>query len=1290
MNKLVATFKKIAMAAVAFGTAALCATSVHAGGFNGKPLATNDWFDVGFTNDDVGQLTSTTGIPTGKGSWTHIPSGGAEVVSDSGYCLIIDTDGNDPLTLTPAALPNTVSNETISVEVLATPSTDELEDPIGSPISAFALRDDGSAITPVAYVAGGWTNLVYSPDAEHLTNAWFTLYTDFATVGDTKYLRFSIKPANGTPTIPANGTPTILEDSTGETWFPAATNATNISSVSLTGSTSCRTISGDALFDAVASANGTNYATFAEAITAAEAYYTTNGSYPTITVLNGATEQDNPDWTIDNGNLVHKPYVAAVIASDGVTTNDTYTTIQAAIAAAQAGETVAIFAGTYDLGNTTITVNKSITITGEGKSATTLNFTASGKAALSLAANNVTIRDMKITQPSADNTYIISVPRGGSQNNYSIAYTNVTMQALDLVGGKYAINVTGDSFAIKDCDLSGQTGSAQIEIYSYTGDSVISNCTFVGDGNNNHYNIMHQGGNDGSNLEGIYSSGTLKICDNKAKDIGVFYVFNQWGMVDTTEKMNLIMTGNFITNTTNKGVNFYKGGANSDSLGALFNEITITNNAFFVKGATGAVRPVIRRDDGVTTGLTIDANYNYWGSADPDFSQLAKTDNGVTPVNIDCAYWYNSYDTETGVLSDLRPLPSPVVTFVLRDEVGDMTIQYDSSVYTIHTQDGVERSGAAVYNYMTQTVANGGLATEPTGEPSYWYHSGKTFPVGNNTGIPFTVEQSQAYVFDGWRLSGENMRYDFSTPVTSDITLVPHFSAVEAVFEIYTEEDLFAFAREVALGRSYRSKVGGAPRQTVRLMNNITLTSNWTPIPGNFHGIFDGNGYAISGLVINDTTNEETGFFRTSGKSGNSFVVTDLTFQNPSVTSTGSFVGVLVGQADCVSVTNVMVNNPTVLSTSTDNVGGLVGSVNNNVPDSASAPSVFSGCSVNGGTISCTGSDGRMVGGLIGQGLRYLAVTNCSVSDVTINGYRKLGGLIGQANGTHLTCTDASVSGVTLNALGNTSYAKDLTMGGLVGQFATPTESTFTGTVSDLTMTGPESIASGKNYVMGWVSGGTGGTVAAAETAMSGASMAFDVTVSGTNTRTVPNDSTYAGINGNKVGYSEGDTQTFVFGEGEEDHELTATEADYLNSIIASNGCTKTELETALAGMTVEEFKDAALLNIDITEMSSPTYAKPDFNITAIKRFRDSGQQKVKVTVKLDRHGSEVSQPINGVLQLKTSPDGKDGNWRVLSEVEISDDNFSEGSESDFILSAEGADHIFKATVVERPSASND
>ena len=468
------------------------------------------------------------------------------------------------------------------------------------------------------------------------------------------------------------------------------------------------------------------------------------------------------------------------------------------------------------------------------------------------------------------------------------------------------------------------------------------------------------------------------------------------------------------------------------------------------------------------------------------------------------------------------PEQSNTVTFLLRDSVGDMTISVQTDTYTFQTQEGVQRNGAAVYNSMTQTVAHNGTATEPSGKPSYWYHSDKTFPAGNNDGVTFTVDDSKGYVFDGWRLQGTDVRYDFSTPVTGNITLVPHFSVTGAIFEINNEAELLAFAREVNLGRGYISENwSGSVRQTVKLTTDITLTAAWTPIAGNFHGIFDGNGHTISGLVINDTTagSDGTGFFTNSGKGGNSVVVQNLTFKNPSVTSTGSHVGVLFGKADSVTITNVVVNNPYVLCTGNDggNVGGLIGSVNNNVDKNESSVSTISGCSVNGGSISCTGSDGRMVGGLIGQALRYLTITDCSVSGTTIGGYRKIGGVIGQANDMYMHCTGISVSGVTLVSSATTSYAKDLTMGGLVGQFAGVNTSTvnISGTVNNITMTGPVSIASG-NYIMGLVSGGTGDTVADAEAAMKDR-MTFSVTVSGTNTCTINNETTYQGIMGTQA-----------------------------------------------------------------------------------------------------------------------------------------------------------------------------
>ena len=55
---------------------------------------------------------------------------------------------------------------------------------------------------------------------------------------------------------------------------------------------------------AVAQIGDEKYATFSDAIAAAETYKTEHGEYPTITVLNGATEQENTRWSIVDGYLV--------------------------------------------------------------------------------------------------------------------------------------------------------------------------------------------------------------------------------------------------------------------------------------------------------------------------------------------------------------------------------------------------------------------------------------------------------------------------------------------------------------------------------------------------------------------------------------------------------------------------------------------------------------------------------------------------------------------------------------------------------------------------------------------------------------------------------------------------------------------------------------------------------------------------------------------------------------------------------------------------------------------------
>lgn len=85
-------------------------------------------------------------------------------------------------------------------------------------------------------------------------------------------------------------------------------------------------------------------------------------------------------------------------------------------------------------------------------------------------------------------------------------------------------------------------------------------------------------------------------------------------------------------------------------------------------------------------------------------------------------------------------------------------------------------------------------------------------------------------------------------------------------YEITTEEQLMGLAQLVN-NREFRWDSAGFHTFegiTIRLMNDIKLTQDWTPIGISdtlaFKGIFDGNGHTISGLRI-DSASERQGFF---------------------------------------------------------------------------------------------------------------------------------------------------------------------------------------------------------------------------------------------------------------------------------------------------------------------------------------------------------------------------------------------------------------------------------------------
>ena len=197
-------------------------------------------------------------------------------------------------------------------------------------------------------------------------------------------------------------------------------------------------------------------------------------------------------------------------------------------------------------------------------------------------------------------------------------------------------------------------------------------------------------------------------------------------------------------------------------------------------------------------------------------------------------------------------------------------------------------------------------------------------------------------------------------------------------YSINTADDLFAFAKQVNEKRNTYAD------QTVVLANDIDLAGRaWTPIGGvvsypgvTFAGTFDGNGKTISNLTASDFTSNY---------------------------AAAGFFGSITGKVRSLTLTNVNI-------TSSHYAGGIVGYSSTN-------GAVIENCHVNGGTITSTpemsGSsydNGDKVGGIIGYMVSGDKVVNCSVSNVTIQAYRDLGGIAGCAAGTVTGCTATNIA----------------------------------------------------------------------------------------------------------------------------------------------------------------------------------------------------------------------------------------------------------------------------------------
>ena len=168
-------------------------------------------------------------------------------------------------------------------------------------VTAIGAADKAFEVHPVATITttteeGTTATTSYAvANSELAEDASFTFTLDFGVENAGKLVTLTHYASDG-----------VIKQHNGKDSWTESLDANGIATVTLSEfSYLLGTLSEEPPATYVAQIGDDTYATFAAAIDAAEAYAATHdGAYPTITVLNGATEQDNTRWKIVDGYLV--------------------------------------------------------------------------------------------------------------------------------------------------------------------------------------------------------------------------------------------------------------------------------------------------------------------------------------------------------------------------------------------------------------------------------------------------------------------------------------------------------------------------------------------------------------------------------------------------------------------------------------------------------------------------------------------------------------------------------------------------------------------------------------------------------------------------------------------------------------------------------------------------------------------------------------------------------------------------------------------------------------------------
>ncbi len=230
---------------------------------------------------------------------------------------------------------------------------------------------------------------------------------------------------------------------------------------------------------------------------------------------------------------------------------------------------------------------------------------------------------------------------------------------------------------------------------------------------------------------------------------------------------------------------------------------------------------------------------------------------------------------------------------------------------------------------------------------------------------------------------------------------------------------------------------------TITLLTDVDLSGvNWVPVGTSaspFTGVFDGNGKTISNLSVNDEALTYAGLL--GYVTGSTFK--NITISNVTVNAAAS-IGSLMGYCNTSSVTNCHVQGRIQLS-GHYKMGGILGEGYTNFTDCSVIGDGESTSSILATPLMKTDDPTKYeyeadnIGGMVGHWSEGTAtIKNCTVKDISVTGYRKIGGMVAISFCSQ-KIEDVTVENVKVTCTAPKAYAEDNTsttgMGGIVGQY---------------------------------------------------------------------------------------------------------------------------------------------------------------------------------------------------------------------------------------------------------------